>query len=201
MPLIQLATAVIELSLNTVINDDPELVRRLARLKGKVIQVQVRELDMRLTFVLSQQVDVSSEYEGEPDCFLSFKLSDLAELREQANITKMIKEDRLVLEGDVQLAQKFAQLLTDCKPDIEEWLSRLTGDAIAHSLVQGIKDLGQGLQKKASRHQDHLSQVLTEEWRVLPAPLEVAYFCDQVDEVKSQAANLEVKINRMLERA
>ena len=201
MPFDPLVTAVIETSLNTLVNDDPALVRRLSRLKGKIIQVNLKELNKTLTFVFSQQIDVLSEYEGQPDCYLSLNLSVLPELREQSNITKLIKQDKLILEGDIQLAQKFSQLMTDCKPDLEEWLSRVTGDVVAHTLVQGVKNVGGLVAKQATRHQNHFAQVLTEEWKIAPAPLEVAHFCDQVDDVKSSAARLEAKLNALLEKA
>ncbi|MCE7593806.1 ubiquinone biosynthesis accessory factor UbiJ [Vibrio fluvialis] len=200
MPFEPLITAVIESLLNTLIKDDPELGRRLARLKGQVIQVHLKEINKTLTFIFSQQIDVLANYEGEPDCYLSLNLSVLPELREQANITKLIKQDKLVLEGDIQLAQKFSQLMTDCKPDIEEWLSRVTGDVVAHTVVQGAKNVGALLSAQVSKHQNHLAQVLTEEWRVAPGPLEIAYFCDQVDDVKSQAARLESRLNQLLEK-
>ncbi|MBF4257739.1 SCP2 domain-containing protein [Vibrio anguillarum] len=201
MPFEPLVTAAIETTLNTLIQDDPELVRRLSRLKGQVIQVHLKEFNKTLTFIFSQQIDVLAAYEGESNCYLSLNVSILPELREQANITQLIKQDKLVLEGDIQLAQKFAQLITDCKPDVEEWLSRLTGDVLAHALVQGVKDIGQALQSQRSKHQNHLSQVLTEEWRLLPSLLEVAYFCDQVDDLNSQAARIEAKIQHLLEQA
>lgn len=201
MPFESLVTAAIETTLNTLIQDDPELVRRLSRLKGQVIQVHLKEFNKTLTFIFSQQIDVLAAYEGESNCYLSLNVSILPELREQANITQLIKQDKLVLEGDIQLAQKFAQLITDCKPDVDEWLSRLTGDVLAHALVQGVKDIGQALQSQRSKHQNHLSQVLTEEWRLLPSSLEVAYFCDQVDDLNSQAARIEAKIQHLLEQA
>ena len=201
MPFEPLITAVIETSLNTLINDDPELGRRLGRLKGQVIQVHLKEINKTLTFVFSQQIDVLANYEGGPDCYLSLNIAVLPELRDQSNITKLIKQDKLVLEGDIQLAQKFAQLMTDCKPDIEEWLSRVTGDVVAHTLVKGVSGFGQIVTSQAAKHQRHLGQVLTEEWRIAPAPLEVAHFCDQVDDVKSQAAKVEARLNQLLERA
>lgn len=201
MPFDPLVTAVIETSLNTLVNDDPALVRRLSRLKGQIIQVNLKELNKTLTFVFSQKIDVLSEYEGQPDCYLSLNLSVLPELREQSNITKLIKQDKLILEGDIQLAQKFSQLMTDCKPDLEEWLSRVTGDVVAHTLVQGVKNVGGLVAKQATKHQNHFAQVLTEEWKIAPAPLEVAHFCDQVDDVKSSAARLEAKLNALLEKA
>ncbi|KII78664.1 ubiquinone biosynthesis accessory factor UbiJ [Vibrio renipiscarius] len=200
MPFDPLVTAVIETTLNTLIKDDPELVRRLSRLKGQVIQVHLKEVNKTLTFIFSQQIDVLANYEGEPDCYLSLNLSVLPELREQANITKLIKQDKLVLEGDIQLAQKFAQLMTDCKPDIAEWLSRLVGDVAAHSLVKGVSQFGSFVKSQVSKQQSYVGQVITEEWRLAPAPLEVAYFCDQVDDVKSQAARIEAKLNQLLER-
>ena len=199
MPFDALMTAGIETSLNTLIQDNPELVRRLARMKGQVIQVHLKELNKTLTFIFSQQVDVLAQYEGQPNCYLSLNLSVLPELREQANITKLIKQDKVVLEGDIQLAQKFAQLMTDSKPDIEEWLSRVTGDVVAHTVVSGAKHVFNQVKLQAAKQHDHFGQIVTEEWRLAPSALEVAHFCDQVDELKSQAARIEERVNQLLE--
>ncbi|EJO9869611.1 TPA: SCP2 domain-containing protein [Vibrio vulnificus] len=201
MPFEPLITAVIETSLNVLVKDNPDLEKRLLRLKGQVIQVHLQELNKTLTFIFSQQIDVLANYEGQPDCYLSLKLAVLPELREQANITKLIKQDKLILEGDIQLAQKFAQLITDAKPDIEEWVSRVTGDVVAHSLAQGIKNVGGFVGRQAKKQQHHLAQVITEEWRLAPGPLEVAYFCDQVDDAKSDLARLEARLQKLLEKA
>lgn len=201
MPFDPLVTAAIETTLNTLIKDDPQLVRRMARLKGQVIQVEMKELGKRLTFVFSQQVDVLAQYEGVPDCFLSLNLTVLPELREQSNITRLIKQDKLELEGDIQLSQNFAKLLTDAKPDIEEWLSRLTGDVVAHTLVSGVKQSLGWLQKSGQNKQNQLAQALTEEWLIAPAPLEIAHFCDQVDDISKQYAELEIRFQRLLEQA
>ncbi|ELP6758912.1 SCP2 domain-containing protein [Vibrio vulnificus] len=201
MPFEPLITAVIETSLNVLVKDNPDLEKRLLRLKGQVIQVHLQELNKTLTFIFSQQIDVLANYEGQPDCYLSLKLAVLPELREQANITKLIKQDKLILEGDIQLAQKFAQLITDAKPDIEEWVSRVTGDVVAHSLAQGVKNVGGFVGRQAKKQQHHLAQVITEEWRLAPGPLEVAYFCDQVDDAKSDLARLEARLQKLLEKA
>ncbi|MBD1558608.1 SCP2 domain-containing protein [Vibrio sp. S9_S30] len=201
MPFEPLVTAMVETTLNTLIQDDPALVKRMTRLKGQVIQVHVKEINKTLTFIFSQQIDVLAHFEGKADCYLSLSLSVLPELREQANITQLIKQDKLVLEGDIQLAQKFSQLLTDAKPDLEEWLSRITGDVIAHTVVSGAKQSVEWIKKNAEKKQDHLAQILTEEWRIAPPPLEVAHFCDQVDDIASAVARTESRLNALLEKA
>ncbi|MCA3953003.1 ubiquinone biosynthesis accessory factor UbiJ [Vibrio vulnificus] len=201
MPFEPLITAVIETSLNVLVKDNPDLEKRLLRLKGQVIQVHLQEMNKTLTFIFSQQIDVLANYEGQPDCYLSLKLAVLPDLKEQANITKLIKQDKLILEGDIQLAQKFAQLISDAKPDVEEWVSRVTGDVVAHSLAQGVKNVGGFVGRQAKKQQHHLAQVITEEWRLAPGPLEVAYFCDQVDDAKSDLARLEARLQKLLEKA
>ncbi|EGR0393806.1 SCP2 domain-containing protein [Vibrio vulnificus] len=201
MPFEPLITAVIETSLNVLVKDNPDLEKRLLRLKGQVIQVHLQEVNKTLTFIFSQQIDVLANYEGQPDCYLSLKLAVLPDLKEQANITKLIKQDKLILEGDIQLAQKFAQLISDAKPDVEEWVSRVTGDVVAHSLAQGVKNVGGFVGRQAKKQQYHLAQVITEEWRLAPGPLEVAYFCDQVDDAKSDLARLEARLQKLLEKA
>ncbi|EGR0233103.1 SCP-2 sterol transfer family protein [Vibrio vulnificus] len=201
MPFEPLMTAVIETSLNVLVKDNPDLEKRLLRLKGQVIQVHLQEVNKTLTFIFSQQIDVLANYEGQPDCYLSLKLAVLPDLKEQANITKLIKQDKLILEGDIQLAQKFAQLISDAKPDVEEWVSRVTGDVVAHSLAQGVKNVGGFVGRQAKKQQHHLAQVITEEWRLAPGPLEVAYFCDQVDDAKSDLARLEARLQKLLEKA
>ncbi|EKA7356179.1 SCP2 domain-containing protein [Vibrio vulnificus] len=201
MPFEPLITAVIETSLNVLVKDNPDLEKRLLRLKGQVIQVHLQEVNKTLTFIFSQQIDVLANYEGQPDCYLSLKLAVLPDLKEQANITKLIKQDKLILEGDIQLVQKFAQLISDAKPDVEEWVSRVTGDVVAHSLAQGVKNVGGFVGRQAKKQQHHLAQVITEEWRLAPGPLEVAYFCDQVDDAKSDLARLEARLQKLLEKA
>jgi ubiquinone biosynthesis accessory factor UbiJ len=200
MPIEPLLTATIESALNRLIQDDPALVRRLMRLKGQVIQIHVKELDRTLTFLFSQQIDVLAGYEGKANCYLSLHLSILPELlREKANITALIKQDKLVLEGDLQLAQAFAQLMNDCKPDVEEWLSRLTGDVVAHTVVGGARGVTQLIKQHVCKQQNYLAQVITQEWKLAPGPLEVAYFCDQVADVNDKAQRLDKRLNSLME--
>ncbi|WP_413285464.1 SCP2 domain-containing protein [Vibrio sp. MA40-2] len=197
----QIATAAIETAINTLIKDNPEHGRRLNRLKGQVLQINLIELNRTLTFIFSQQVDVLAQYEGTTDCYLSLHLAVLPQLKDQNNITRLIKQEKLQLEGSLKLAQQFSQLMQDCKPDIEEWLSRGTGDVVAHTIVQGAKDTNGWIKNRMMKQQNRLAQVLTEEWKVAPGPLEVAYFCDQVSDINADIKAIEKRLANLLERA
>ena len=199
MPLEPFVTGVMETGLNTLLKESPESKVALLRLKGKIIHVHLNEVNKDLYFVFSQQqVDILSKFEGKADCYLALNLSVLPQLREQNNITQLIKQDKLVLEGDLNLAQQFSALLQELKPDIEEKLSQYTGDIVAHTLVSGVKNSACWVKKQITRQTRHAAEVLTEEWKITPAPLEIAHFCNQVSDVEVQLAELESRLTRLL---
>lgn len=195
MPLDPLVTAVVETSLNTLLKQDSESQRRLARLKGKVLRVRLTDINKQLVFVFSQQIDVLAAFEGDADCELALAISVAPQLKDKANLTSLIKQDKLHLEGDIDVAQQFSNLLNGLNPDIAEWLSHYTGDVVAHTLVRGAQQGLAFLKQMTERNQRYVGELVVEEWRLAPGALEVAYFADQVDEVQSQASRLQARID------
>ncbi|KJG00750.1 ubiquinone biosynthesis accessory factor UbiJ [Photobacterium angustum] len=200
MPLDAFVTGTVETSLNQLLKDDADSQRRLARLRGKVISVTINEFSKTLYFVFSHQIDVLAGFEGEVDCQLALNLTVLPELRQQANLTQLIKADKLALDGDLQLAQHFSTLLSGLKPDVEEKLSQYTGDVVAHTLVSSVKSGSRFIRQGVKNRQRDLAEVITEEWQLLPQPLEMVHFYDQVDDLKSDVARFEARLNQLLER-
>ncbi|WP_281545951.1 SCP2 domain-containing protein [Grimontia sp. SpTr1] len=194
MPLDPLVTAVVETSLNTLLKQDVESQRRLARLKGKVLRVRLTDINKQLVFVFSQQIDVLADFEGDADCDLALAISVAPQLKDKANLTKLIKEDKLHLDGDIDVAQQFSNLLNGLNPDIAEWLSHYTGDVVAHTLVRGAQQGLALLKQMTERNQRYVGELVVEEWRLAPGALEVAYFADQVDDVQSQASRLSARL-------
>ncbi|CZF84880.1 SCP-2 sterol transfer family protein [Grimontia celer] len=194
MPLDPLVTAVVETSLNTLLKQDVESQRRLARLKGKVLRVRLTDISKQLVFVFSQQIDVLADFEGDADCDLALTISVAPQLKDKANLTKLIKEDKLHLDGDIDVAQQFSNLLNGLNPDIAEWLSHYTGDVVAHTLVRGAQQGLAFLKQMTERNQRYVGELVVEEWRLAPGALEVAYFADQVDDVQSQASRLSARL-------
>ncbi|WP_305813049.1 ubiquinone biosynthesis accessory factor UbiJ [Photobacterium leiognathi] len=200
MPIDAFVTGAVETALNQLIKDDADSQRRLTRLRGKVISVKLNEFNKTMYFVFSHQIDVLAGFEGEVDCQLALNLSVLPELRQQANLTQLIKADKLALDGDLQLAQHLSSLLSGLKPDFEDKLSEYTGDVVAHTLVSSVKSGSRFIRQGIKNRQRDLAEVITEEWRLLPQPLEMMHFCDQVDDLKSDVARFEARLNQLLER-
>ncbi|OBT10173.1 hypothetical protein A9264_04225 [Vibrio sp. UCD-FRSSP16_10] len=199
MPIDALVTAAVETSFNALIKEQPESQKQLARMKGLIIRLNLKELNKSLIFICSQQVDVLAVFEGKADCELTLSLTALRDLQQQANINELFKQDKLMVAGDMQVAQQFATLMQLSKPDIAEILSKVVGDVAAHTLVSGAKHSLSFLKSNAQKHTRHLKHAITEEWALAPSPLAVANFCDQVEEAQLQLTSLEQRLSHLLE--
>lgn len=200
MPLDPFVTGIVETAINKLIQDEPQVQPLIARLKGQAIHIHLNELNKDLIFIFSHRIDVLAKYEGKVDCYLGLDIAALADLRDQNNITRLIKEDKVTLDGELKSAQQFSMLLAELKPDIAEQLSKYTGDIVAHTVTREAKRAASWLKKCSKRNSNQLTEVLTEEWEIAPPALEIAHFCDQVSELDLQLLQLEKRLQHFIDR-
>jgi len=101
------------------------------------------------------------------------------------------------IEGDAEVAQKFRELLSEARPDVEEELARVVGDVAARQMAnvaRGLFDWG----RKASRSlTGSVVEFLQEEGRDLPTGVEVDEFLEGVDRLRDDADRLETRLSRL----
>ncbi|WP_432455187.1 ubiquinone biosynthesis accessory factor UbiJ [Agarivorans sp. QJM3NY_29] len=172
MPLSSLITAGVEVLSNQVLALDEASAERRSHLSGKVLAIQVRPLPNFYFVVSKQQLDVLHEYQGKPDCSLSMSLLTLMELKQAERIPSLIKQDKLQLEGDIKLAQHFADLFLQLDPDFEEKLSQRIGDVAAYQIVSKSRLLAQALNTLFNKAPTKLTELASEEWGLVVGQLE-----------------------------
>ncbi|VEC01720.1 Uncharacterized protein conserved in bacteria [Cedecea lapagei] len=177
MPFMPLITAGIEGVLNTFLWRDRSLKSARQRLQGKTLRVSLKEFSSPLVLVFSeQQLDVLSQWEGEADCSVTTRISTLPKLRDRQQLTALIRSGELEVEGDIQVVQNLASLMDLAEFDPAELLAPYIGDIASESLSKMARRGGNLLKKGFARNQQYLGEALTEEWRVAPGSLEVAWF-------------------------
>ncbi|MGL5310289.1 MAG: hypothetical protein ACRDAL_06780, partial [Plesiomonas shigelloides] len=72
-----------------------------------------------------------------------------------------------------------------------------TGDLVAHGVSRLVQGTVAGVQRQHARNLAYLGEVVTEEWRLAPGALEVAYFADQVEELATRLTRLERRLQRL----
>lgn len=198
MVLIQQALlSIAEPMLNHVLQYDSDASNKLKKLNNKSLSVELTDLSVNLTVkVFDNKVFVSGQSEP-ADCVIKTSLDGLQKLSDAAQITAMIRQGQLDLEGDLHVAQGFSGLLMDNDIDWQEWLSEYLGDAMTFKLSQAIKNQRTYWVRK-KRDLDYTAQsALVDELRVTPDRIEVERFVADVDQLNAQTERLTLEIQKL----
>jgi len=195
MRLTPLITAGLETALNRMLYRDRGLKAARQRLVGQVLTLRLEELSHPLVLVFSeQQLDVLSDWQDSSDCSVSLRLSTLPKLRDRQQLTGLIRSGELNVEGDLQVVQQFSALMDLAELDPAEYLAPWTGDIAAQGISQAGRRALAFAQQQVTRRQDYLSQVVTEEWRLAPGALELAWFAEEVEAMERSLNAFEARL-------
>lgn len=199
MPAPQLFTAAIETAFNKLIMLDEQSAQRLLPLNGKRLKVTVKESPWPLTFAFSSRIDVLIDEGSEPqntapDCHIKLSLDTLKELQDSSQITRLIQEKRLELDGDIHVAQHFSVLVKDLDIDWEEQLSRYVGDVAAHQIWSTANSIKSHLSKRLQQFGNMVREGSIEEKQLAPHPIAMEGFIQDVSQLRSDVGKLEARI-------
>ncbi|MGL4939661.1 MAG: ubiquinone biosynthesis accessory factor UbiJ [Shewanella sp.] len=192
-----LACAAIEMGLKKLQAQAGDDYSRQRQLHGKVFRIQLSQLSWPLYLVFAKEIQVLSRYEGDVDVSLDADATTLYRVSEGANLTELIKQDKLKLEGDLNLLQSFSQYLRAIEFDFAEPISRYLGDGPTHKLIGSshqAKDFALDVLRKT---RSHLGQLAVEEYRLAPHPIELMHFRDQMDDLVADTRAIEQRIAQL----
>ncbi|WP_312584470.1 SCP2 domain-containing protein [Atlantibacter sp.] len=198
MPITPLITAGIEGVMNTFLYQDRALKSARLRLQGKVLRIALREFSTPLVLIFGEkQVDVLGQWEGETDCSVTTRLSVLPELRNRQQLTALIRRGDLEVEGDIQVVQNLVSLMDLAEFDPAELLAPYIGDIAAEGLGKVFRTGAKLVKKSVKRNQRYLAEAVTEEWRMAPGPLEIAWFAEETDALSRSLDALISRLERL----
>lgn len=167
-----------------------------AKLAGKVVAVRVSDTALAMYFTIEKDaIQLSHQSDAEPDIVISGSLITLA--RVAAGDEQTIHDVSLQLIGDAGDAQAFQRLLGYAKPDIEEELAGIIGDAAAHSIGQVARGVRDWARDAGSTLSSNLREYLQEESRDVPSRYEVERFSRDVNRVRDDVERLAARIDRL----
>jgi ubiquinone biosynthesis accessory factor UbiJ len=135
------------LFLNHVLMQEPQAQQRLRRQQGKPVRVAWGDFHITLAATPAGLLERPSG-DRQPELHVTVtQTSPLSLLRQ------VLGGDRphVDIQGDVQLAAEVAWLVDNVRWDVEEDLSRLVGDAAAHTLAGGARAAAAGLKAFVGR--------------------------------------------------
>lgn len=198
MTLTPLLTASLETALNHLLYRDRGLKAARQRLNGRSLAIVLAELKQPIIFIFSeQQVDVIGEWGDKPDCTVKTRFATLSKLRDRQQLTTLIRSGELEVEGDLQVVQQFSALLDLAELDPAEYLAPWIGDIAAQGITQFALRGFNAVRRDVQRKQSYLSQTLTEEWRLAPGSLELAWFAEEVDALSRSLDAIDARLSQL----
>jgi ubiquinone biosynthesis protein UbiJ len=193
-------TTAIEGALNRYLRLDPDVLPRLSALDGKVIAIELKELDWSWYLLPGAGgIQVRNGYEGIADtklCGTPWALLRLGTQKQGSDSSALFSGD-VEISGDVELGQRFKRILDEIDIDWEELLSKIVGDVLAHQVgntarrtrkwgTQSLEALGQ-----------NFAEYQQEEARNLPTVYEMTEFLKAVDTLRDDVDRIEQRVRRL----
>ena len=101
------------------------------------------------------------------------------------------------MEGDIQVVQNFVALTDLAEFDPAELLAPFIGDIAAEGIGKVLHGGASFARKSLQRQQRYAAEVLTEEWRMAPGPLEVAWFAEETAAVERAVDALTKRLEKL----
>lgn len=187
-----------EQGLNRVLRLDPRALPRLARLAGRIIEIDCSAPAMQL-FVLVEEdgLRLASSWAADADCRLRAPASSLVRLLVSRQKTAVLHEPQVSIDGDSGVLMSLAEVLQDLELDWEYEASRWLGPVGAQLLGTGVRTPTRWLRESGDSLRQDLADYLTEESRALVGQQEAEARFSEIDELKLALDRLEARIERL----
>ncbi|MBS97855.1 MAG: hypothetical protein CMI01_04180 [Oceanospirillaceae bacterium] len=190
------ALSTLEPALNRVLARDPVTLDRLGEMAGRIVAVEVTAPSLQLYLIPhAEGIDLLAHYAGDADVTLKGSAVDLARLPQAGN--EVLFGQGVTISGDSALAHRLQKVLADTRIDWEAWISDWLGDTAGHEAAKLIRSLGTYGRDSSRSMLMNLQEYVQEEARLLPTPVEVEIFMDEVDTLRERTDRLLARIDRL----
>ncbi len=197
------ALAAFETALNGALALDPDTLTRLQALDGKVIALEFVPPGVTLYMAPGAEgLRLMGQFGAEPDATLSgsaFAMARLA-MTPRGTPARGLFAGEVTIRGDVDLGRRFQDIFKAIDLDLEEHLSRLTGDVVAHQLGDMMRGLAAWGRRAAENLGRDTADYLQEEVRVTPTRSEVDGFAAAVEALREETDRLAARLRRLQDR-
>lgn len=209
MPTSALVAATAESIINKLLSLDETSQKRLKSLNGARLSAFISPLPYGITLSFSERVDVLTEQGsfddavaalGPKDCCIKTSLQTLPELKETSQLTRLIQQKALFLEGELNVAQQVSALFQQLDIDVEELLAQKTNDVVAHQTVKTAKAVYEKALSALSSVASVLGNAVVEEKQLAAHKLAVMHYSDEVNALRDRTESADARLRRLEEK-
>lgn len=164
-------------------------------LDGQVVALRVRDTSLSVYFQVGPEELELVPAIDEPDLVITGSVLAFGAMAAGSGEAE-IRNGRVELVGRAETAQQFHRLMAFAKPDFEEELSGIVGDAAAHGIGDIARNIGRWGRDASETARQNITEYLQEESRAVPSRYEFDKFTEQVGELRDDIERLAARIAR-----
>lgn len=190
-------------AVNVLNRNIPELTRArelCAELEGTTIAVRVNDTAMAACFTVNREsISVGGLGDDDPQLCISGSLLALGKMAATGD-ANAIRDGSVELVGDAEIARSFQELLRIARPDLEEGIADIFGDAAAHGLGEFGRSVQRWAKDASTTMGANVREYVQEESRDAPSRYEVDRFTSDVATLRDDVDRLAARMAQLAER-
>ena len=200
----QLLASALEIVINQVLTRSTNISAALDRLNGASLAISLSEFERPFCAHVCEQKLLITTPEREnlsADCIITSSVATLIELKSEQQLTELIKQDKLDIDGNMKVAQQFAGLIENLDIDWATELEQHIGDIATHKVLTIGRAIKNKISFASSQIQVDASEYLIYEKALLVTKTEIEQYSEQVitashqlDQIEKKIAQLETRI-------
>lgn len=196
--LTQALLAAAEQGLNHVLNLDSTALAGLAKMHGKVIEVDCQSPPLRLYLLPGDDgLRLAAQWSASPDCSLKAPAPRLLQLLLTQDKSAVLHAGDVDLSGDSGVMLELADILQNLELDWEYQLSRWLGPIGSQLLGSNLRNTAQWTSSSLRHLRHNFADYLSEESRTLVGQREAEARFNELDQLKLSLDRLDARIQRL----
>ena len=173
----------------------------LSALEQKTLTILLTELGFPLSFSINENNFLVTSLTERSDCTVNTSVKTLLELKKEQQITELIKQEKLDVQGDIKVAQLFANIAESLEIDWQSEIAKHIGDIPTNKLSQFGKNLAKKFNFATQQIQADASEWLVHEKRLVVTSSQVHDFSRQVSDIARQVDIISERIQKIADKA
>jgi ubiquinone biosynthesis protein UbiJ len=197
----QTLCSTIELAVNQALALNINGNNVVSALEQKTLTILLTELGFPLSFSINENNVLVTSLTERSDCTVNTSVKTLLELKKEQQITELIKQEKLDVQGDIKVAQLFANIAESLEIDWQSEIAKHIGDIPTYKLSQFGKSLARKFNFASQQIQADATEWLVHEKRLVVTSSQLQDFNRQVSDINQQTDIIAERIQRLADKA
>lgn len=172
----------------------------LDALDQKTLALKLDELGFILCLSVNEGTVLVTKLNERADCTIITSINTLKTLKQEQQLTQLIKQGQLDVEGDIKVAQHFASLAENLHIDWQTECAKYIGDVATYKLVQCAETVKNKARFASEQIKADSTEWLVHEQRLVVTKSQIDNFNQAVSAAAIQTDKIEHRLNQLIQQ-